>query len=461
MSRWRAWAGRVALVGAGVALALLTLEGAARWWPGLFYPGAIRTPFGVEQAARREQDRNPGQARTYPEPDSGERPRWYGVPNRTYWHYGMEYSTAVQYNALGFRDDEHLSRPPDVTRIVVLGDSFVEAREVAFEETFHQRFERDLNALRPGSVEVINLGMAGLGTADEYLILREFGPEFVAEGDVVVMVLYVGNDIWDNSLRLNTIVRREPTADRPGFVVSEGGDLAYVPRYASTAETLPTGELAALEEAAAPPPAATPPDRPGPARAILGWLRGHSYLANVVRDKSGGLPLVGPALARWGLVEGPPAGVPFEYGVFAAQTDDAWEEAFDITARLVIETQAEAEEMGADFLLVLAPARFQVYDDAWEETLAAYPAMQDGDWDLIQPHALLVEAVTAAGVPTLDLLPVLRACAADHPHLYERYGIHWTADGHALVAAVLKHYLGPGLIGVDDSLPACADGALE
>jgi hypothetical protein len=439
----------VALVGAGVALALLALEGAARWWPGLFYPGAMRTPFGVEQATRREQERNPGEARAYPETDSGERPRWYGVPNRTYWHYGMEYSTYVQYNALGFRDDEHPTRLPGVRRIVVLGDSFVEAREVAFEETFHQQFERDLNALRPGSVEVINLGMAGLGTVDEYLILREFGPEFVAEGDVVVMVLYVGNDIWDNSLRLNTIVRREPTADRPGFVVSEGGELVYVPRYASTAETLSPDELAVLDEPAPPPPAAMPPDRPGPARAVLGWLRGHSYLANAVRNK-----------ARR-LVEGPPAGVPFEYGVFAAQPDDAWEEAFDITARLVIETQAEAARQGADFLLVLAPARFQVYDDAWEETLNAYPTMQDGSWDLIQPHALLAEAVTAAGVPTLDLLPVLRACAADRPHLYERYGIHWTADGHALVADVLKHYLGPGLIGVEDSLPACANGALK
>lgn len=51
MGRWiRLWVGWLVLDGGGVLLALLLLELTIRVWPGLFYPGAVRTPFGVEQA---------------------------------------------------------------------------------------------------------------------------------------------------------------------------------------------------------------------------------------------------------------------------------------------------------------------------------------------------------------------------------------------------------------------------
>ena len=55
----------------------------------------------------------------------------------------------MQINREGLRDVEHqYAKPPGVFRILVLGDSFVEAMHVPLESTFPRRLEERLNARR-------------------------------------------------------------------------------------------------------------------------------------------------------------------------------------------------------------------------------------------------------------------------------------------------------------------------
>ena len=52
-----------------------------------------------------------------------------------YW-YAREYSVPIKTNSLGFRDLERATnKPPNVSRIAILGDSFVEAIQVDFSKT--------------------------------------------------------------------------------------------------------------------------------------------------------------------------------------------------------------------------------------------------------------------------------------------------------------------------------------
>src|SRR5438093_13114132 len=127
------------------------------------------------------------------------------------------FDTPIQVNSVGFRDREHaIAKPSGVRRIVLLGDSFLEAIQVPFEQSVSSVLERRLNE-RSRTTEVINFGVSGLGTAREYLTLRECGLRYKPD---LVLLFFVGNDVSDNSKTLQGL----PYVPYPQ--VTTGGELA-------------------------------------------------------------------------------------------------------------------------------------------------------------------------------------------------------------------------------------------
>src|SRR5215216_6200645 len=104
----------------------------------------------------------------------------------------------------------------------MLGDSFVEAAEVAEVDTLSSVLMRNLGTTgRP--VEVLNAGVRGWGTGQEYLYLINEG--LALHPDIVVLVLYVGNDLVDNSRELSAMAPDGSTGHRPFYMI-DGGALA-------------------------------------------------------------------------------------------------------------------------------------------------------------------------------------------------------------------------------------------
>lgn len=99
-------------------------------------------------------------------------------PHAEGW-YREEGEAYVNINSAGFRDREHpMAKPPGVICIVVLGDSYADAIQVSIDKTFRAVLERELNAchaFQQNSVELINRGVSGYGTAQELLALRTWG----------------------------------------------------------------------------------------------------------------------------------------------------------------------------------------------------------------------------------------------------------------------------------------------
>ena len=83
-----------------------------------------------------------------------------------------EFLVPVQINGEGLRDVEHTyAKPPRTFRVLVLGDSFVEAMHVPLEATFARLLEGELNADgATGHIEVVSAGVSGYGTAGELLL---------------------------------------------------------------------------------------------------------------------------------------------------------------------------------------------------------------------------------------------------------------------------------------------------
>lgn len=77
-------------------------------------------------------------------------------------------------NSLGFRDREHtLEKPEGVFRIVLIGDSVAEGRDVEADSAFGRVLERELNARNNGRrYEVILLAHIGYSTSQEIVLLE-------------------------------------------------------------------------------------------------------------------------------------------------------------------------------------------------------------------------------------------------------------------------------------------------
>lgn len=78
-------------------------------------------------------------------------------------------------NSRGFRDREHTTEKPARTyRIVLIGDSVAEGRDLAADSTFGSILEREMNADSTGwSYEVILLARIGYSTEQELVLLEE------------------------------------------------------------------------------------------------------------------------------------------------------------------------------------------------------------------------------------------------------------------------------------------------
>lgn len=101
----------------------------------------------------------------------------------------------VTINSLGYRGREFArTRTPGMLRILFVGDSFTFGYGVDDNETLPRCVERALDDAF-ASVEVINAGFHGYAPAHYELYLRTEG--YALEPDVIVPVLYGGNDLSD------------------------------------------------------------------------------------------------------------------------------------------------------------------------------------------------------------------------------------------------------------------------
>jgi len=111
----------------------------------------------------------------------------------------------VRINSDGLRGREHpLAADPGRVRVAVLGDSYLQATNVAQEQTFAALLESRLTACPPRAgrqAEVLNFGVNGYGTAQQLLTFRSHVTKY--SPDVVVLTMYTSNDIFNNHPELN------------------------------------------------------------------------------------------------------------------------------------------------------------------------------------------------------------------------------------------------------------------
>lgn len=100
-------------------------------------------------------------------------------------------------NSFGFHSFEYpLQKPSSTYRIIILGDSFVEAAQVPLSKTFFALLEKKLNEMNIGiRYEVIPIAKSGHGTLLNLLYAREYALQFDPD---LVIESFITNDLHED-----------------------------------------------------------------------------------------------------------------------------------------------------------------------------------------------------------------------------------------------------------------------
>lgn len=381
----RRWTARIAAVLVGVGVAVLAAEGGLRV-AGVSYPvfDAYDPVRGVALL--------PGKR------------GWYTKEGRAY----------LEINSLGYRDIEHArAKPAGVVRIAFLGDSFTEARQVALDDTYWKQVERRLNADARGAglrVEALCFAVGGYSTTQALLTLRLHGLDFAP--DVVVLAMFVGNDLAENSRRLS---HAAGDMFRP-FHVVRGGALELDDSFRDlNVDHLQNGFLLTATHYSRLMEVANQ------------WRRDRQVRARQAQYRE-----------RPELLFGTNA------EVYAPPRDEAWREAWSITEALLLQMDDEARRAGARFVVAVLTTEAQVEPD--RARLAQIEARLGVD-DLFYSERRLRDFGLAHDITVITVAEQMQAEAQARNvyfHGFDNIALghgHWNVDGHAAAARILADAL--------------------
>lgn len=354
-----------------------------------------------------------------PDPVLGEVP----IPRAEGWDRS-ENPVYVRFNAFGMRDRPRTqNRPRDGFRIALLGDSYVEAKQVELEATVGAVLERELArcpALAGRTVEVLNFGVAGYGTTQELLMFEERARHFAP--DLVVLAFFWGNDVRNNSIELQG-------PSKPHFIDRDGElllDRSFAKGLGNALRMSALGR--AFYELA--------PDLRS-VQLILAAARAQREREMAARRAEeertaavrAGTPGFEPGLDHQIYIE-PPLPV--------------WERAWILTEKILARLAARVRESGADLVLASFGAGIEVHPDAAVRNAFAAAL---GVRDLEAPARRLAAFAAREGIDHLPLVPLLRAYAEETGRCVHGFlgatpcGGHWNEEGHRVAGTALSTHI--------------------
>jgi hypothetical protein len=338
------------------------------------------------------------------------------IPHAYYRHTKEGFSEGY-FNSHGFRDYERTyEKPPGVFRILVLGDSYVEALQVQLEDAFTAQLEKMLNANASSKrFEVLALGKMGFGTADEYIRYLNFGVAY--DPDLVVVAFFTGNDFRNNSKFLN----REQVGFYYAFdlvldqslVDAYENNLSYPKRLFQELKT--KSHLLSLIS-----------ERIYLFRRQLLDMRmeeAYGYEENTGEDKTKNLGLFS------------------DLNIYRTDLPPPWKETVEITKEIILAFKRSVEEHGSRFLLLSLSNAEQVHLEVGREIENRYGIELDYD----QPDRILDEFARNNKVTFLKLMPAFRNHHLKTGQYLHGFGSnhqgHWNQIGHRLAAELTFQFL--------------------
>jgi len=240
---------------------------------------------------------------------------WFNKPNASGNFIMPDSVSYIKINSIGLRDIEYY--PSSKKIIQFYGDSFTWGYGVNDIDRFTNVFSQEVEKNIPNKYEVMNFGVTGYGTDQEYLLLKRKGILY----NPLIVIFNYHNDVYDVALDLNY------TYPKPFFIVKDGKlKLTNVPVPKKDNWT----------------------DRSEPLQKKT-WLRYLTYIDNKVFRGSRVLNFIRSRSEH----------------LFSNRYSAAYyNKTLAVIDLLLLESKNEVEKIGGKFVVVLLPDKEQVYGQA-------------------------------------------------------------------------------------------------
>ncbi len=320
---------------------------------------------------------------------------WSLTPDISYTRQMFQKNVLISHNSGGWRDIEHsTNRDSSTYRILVLGDSFMEARTVNLEEMFVRQLET-LIKNRGQNVEVINMSVGGYGTLQEYLVYELYGRLY--KPDLVLLSFTTLNDVRNNSSELNQIGSR-PYLD---------SNLAWniIPVDYDRIRTDFLRFQTKLKD------------------------KKNSVISQLVVLQKINKVFFSPKPKDWKERE------IIKLGVSACEETEQYTRAWELTGRILKKLKNRITQDSSKLVVFSTPAITDVVQKYIEKTLELSEAPNHLCLEEAVSNKRLNNILNELDIPFIDLIPHFRE--ANRKHGIQLYPIddgHWNAAGHSLAA---------------------------
>lgn len=313
-------------------------------------------------------------------------------------------------------DGEHSFEKKDgVFRILMIGDSFVEAEQVSEDETSHQILEDILNShLSPTQkVEVISAGVGGWSPAQQLMYYRAEGQYY--EADLVIILSFFANDLLENLPDNRRTGKDGINCYAPYFTICDG---QFNPQpWFSVPGLQPTWQNCDLKKQYI--------------TIILGWLYDNSRIYQILEpnlSKGQEQLKYEPKYAPW---------------LETKATDETLNYAYQLLVNIYARLATEANDSGAEVVVVLVPLREAIIKDANPD----FDSLPVKESDLEHLNATLPNQVITKMMEThrllyLDLQPhfVDYVKAGNEVPYGMTSDFHWNVQGNQLAAQIIAEW---------------------
>jgi hypothetical protein len=321
---------------------------------------------------------------------------------RNYVHVvsASEYHTTLSYDAQGLRGTSWpYAKPSGVSRVVVIGDSFVDGYMVDVKDRLTEVLQ---SRIGPG-FQVVNLGVAAYSTDQELLLMDREGWKY--QPDAVVLAFYY-NDVW-----MNGQDHVGGQTHKPTFVLDENGGLS-------------------LTNVPVPPPKAQPENRFKLYALIRKAIKSSPRLYSLFVKVGLGQAVLPDELHP---APGGAAGDSVQFSIYRKDGTPATERTWKITEALLARMKNQTEEHGARFIVFYVPTRVELSPEEWAKS--RIPA----DYDAGEVSARLKGICHSQKIVCIEPSDRFREAAQRTP-LYYSHDPHWNAAGQRLAGEILGEY---------------------
>lgn len=315
---------------------------------------------------------------------------WTHRPNVNTTLNTGERTVRVYTDSLGRRvgAGNRANRAGSARRILFLGDSYTEAFQVAYEDSFAGILESELSREFEEGVYVVNTAVGGWGPPQ---YLREARASLDRRTyDLSVVFLYLGNDVV--ARRPVSIPRRTPTEVHHLRWLDE---LTY--EEVIDAWLYPINDFLEVRS-----------------EAFILFKRSASQILRKLDLTAGYFP-----------------------DVFLRQTlsSDRWA----VTGEICRDIANLAQKHGVPVLFVIVPTSYQVDEDAFWAAVEGFDIKRDQVvTDLGAPNRRLAAALRERGLRVIDLLESFRKAKSEDQNLYGSVDAHLSPTGHRVLARAVQ-----------------------